>query len=68
MIVPGNPNRKFRETHIVVYTIYLEAICGYMRFKNSSENDTEVSAVDVFHLVCERATNNPVLLVILIYL
>ena len=68
MIVPGNPNKFCRKTNIVVYTIYPEAICGYMRFKDSSEKDTEVSAVDVFHFVCERATNNPLLLVMLIYL
>ena len=78
---PGNPNQVIRETNVVIYAIYIEVIRGYVRSKSSCGgndyddddmaidlNNIEVTAVEVFDFMCERAEEDPLILVTLLYL
>ena len=78
---PGDPNQVIRETNVVIYAIYIEAIRGYVRSKSSCSgndyddddmaidlNNIEVTAVEVFDFMCERAKEDPLILVALLYL
>ena len=58
VMVPGNPNQVIRETTVVVYAIYLEAIRGYVRSLDTNKETVDVSAIDVFDFMCERAKHD----------
>ena len=68
VMVPGNPNQVIRETTVVVYAIYLEAIRGYVRSLGTNTETIDVSAIDVFDFMCERAKHDRLILVVLLYL